>query len=70
MAEQSTDERAILSAALDIRRGFAKFRDVPAADRPRVALALSRLTDAKLQEMLGAREMHGGHGIASHSRVG
>jgi hypothetical protein len=63
-------DREALALAIDIRRGFKRFTEVPVADRPHVARILSRLTDAKLQEMLGAREMHGGHGIASHSRVG
>lgn len=69
--EQHPDAaQAALATAINVRRGFMRFIDVPAAERPAVAAALSRLTDAKLQELLGTRASHQGTGIAQHSRVG
>lgn len=59
-----------LDIAIDVRRGFVRFIDVPAVDRPAVAAALSRLTEARMQELLGTRAGRTGTGTAHHSRVG
>lgn len=69
IATNPTDQEA-LAVAIDVRRGFKRFIDVPALNRPAVALALSRLSDAKLQELLGTRATNCGYGVAHHSRVG
>ena len=63
------EDRRLLALALDVRRGLIPFVDVLAADRPKVAALLPRLSDAKIQELLGTRASHGGSGIAQHSRV-
>lgn len=64
----ATAENQILGTAIDIRRGFKRFVDVPVADRPAVAAELRKLSDAKLQEMLGTRARGGGHGETEYSR--
>lgn len=62
-------DQEILNAALDVRRGFKRFVDVPAADRPAVAQCMSKLSDARVQELLGTRAPRTGYGVSHHSRV-
>jgi hypothetical protein len=64
-----TETQRLLMLALDVRRGIIPFVDVVAADRPKVAALLPRLSDAKIQELLGTRTTHGGAGVAHLSRV-
>ena len=60
----------ILATACDVRLGIVKFIDVPANDRPAVVRALSGLSDARMQELLGTRKRYGGFGVAQRSHVG